>query len=75
MGKKMTVSRKDILASSVDDFVDQRILSYDEICSFDNDDIESLKAVGAFSNKVFFKPFDPKLQPDLASSSWVCFLG
>lgn len=39
----MSISRKDILKSSGDDFIDQRILSYDEICSFNDDDIESLK--------------------------------
>lgn len=75
MGKKMNVSRKDILASSGADFIDQRILSYDEICSFDDDDIKSLKTVGTFSNEVFFKPFDPKSQPDLASLSWLYFSG
>lgn len=77
MGKKMIVSRKNILASTDDDFIDQRILSikYDEICSFDDDNIESLKTVGTFSNESLFKPFDLKYQPDFASSSWVCFPG
>lgn len=54
MGKKMTVYHKDFLASTEDDFIDQRILSYDEISSFNDDDIKSLKMVGAFSNEVVF---------------------
>lgn len=34
-----------------------------------------MKTVGTFSNEVFFKPFDPKSQPDLASLSWLYFSG
>ena len=71
----MTISHNNIITSIEDDFVDHRILSYEEIFFFDDNDIESLKTVGSFSNEVVFKPFDLKHQPDFASSSWVCFLG
>ena len=71
----MTLFRKNILAPFEDDFVDQKILSYNEICSFDDDDNESLKSVGAFSKDVVFKPFNVKSQPDFISSSWICFPG
>ena len=73
MCKKMTLSRKNILAPSEDDFFYQKILSYDEICSFDDDDIELLKSDEAFSNDDVFKPFNKKYQPDFVSSCWVCF--
>ena len=69
MGKKIIVSHKNMLAYTKDDFVDQSILSYDKIYSFDDDDIESLKTVGTFSTEVVFKPFDLKHQTDFASLS------
>lgn len=69
----MTLSHKNIIAPSEDKFVDQKILSYDKICSFDEDDIESLKSVDTFSNDAVFKPFNSKYQPDFVSTSWVFF--
>ena len=74
MGKKMTLSCNNIFfIPSEDDFVDQKILSYYEICSFDDNCIQSLKSVSAFSESSLFKPFIAKYQPDFISSSWVCF--
>ena len=73
MVKKMTISHKNILPPHKDDFVDQNILSHDEIFSFDEDDIESLKYTDAFSNDATLKPCNLKYQPDFISSYWVCF--
>lgn len=39
MAKKMTLSRKNIIGLPEDDFIDQKFLSYDEICSFDDGDL------------------------------------
>ena len=45
MGKKMTLSHKKILGLPEDSFIDQGVFSYDEAWSFDDGDIESLKAI------------------------------
>ena len=67
MGRKMVVSRKNILDLPKDDFIDQGIISYEETCSFGDGDIESLRLSGAFPSKVVFRPFDPFIQPDYVS--------
>lgn len=74
MGKKVIRSKKSIIVVPNDDFVDQKALSYEETCSFDDNDTESLKSVGDFSTCAVFRPFDSKIQPDIVSSSWVFFL-
>lgn len=74
MVRKIVVSLKNILALSDDDFIDQGILSYEETCSFGDDDIESLGLNGAFPSKVVFRPFDPLIQLEFVSPTWVCFL-
>ena len=56
----MTLSHQNILAPLADSFITHTILPYDEICSFDEDDVESLKLVGAFFEDAIFKPFNPK---------------
>ena len=73
MVRKMAVSRKNILALPDDDFIAQEILSYEETCSFDDDDIESLGVNGAFPHEDFFRLFDPLIQPDFVFTTWVCF--
>ena len=52
----MNVSRKNILALLEDDFIDQGILSYEEMCSFGDDDIESLRLNGSFPPKAVLGP-------------------
>ena len=69
----MVVSRKSILALPDDDFTDQWIISYKETCSFSDDDIESLRLNGAFPPKAAFRPFNPLIQPNFISPTWVCF--
>ncbi|MFS7968485.1 hypothetical protein Hanom_Chr09g00798021 [Helianthus anomalus] len=44
-----------------------------EICSFDNADIATLRASGAFSNKAIIRPFDRTLRSDVSSGEWICF--
>ena len=73
MGRKIHFSRKSILALPDDDFIDQVILSYEETCSFGDDDIESLRLNGAFPPDEFLRPFDPLIQPDFVSPMWMCF--
>lgn len=58
MSKKILHSHASILAPSKDDFVDQKLLAYEETCSFNNDDNVSLKANGAFLADTIFKSFD-----------------
>lgn len=73
MGRKIVVSRKNILALPDDDITDQGIPSYEESCSFGDDEIESLRLKGAFPPKAIVRPFDPLIQPDFVSLTWVCF--
>ena len=44
----MLHSRASIVALSDDDFIDQKILAYNETCSFDEEDIGFLKSNEAF---------------------------
>lgn len=48
MGKKATRSHASITVTSENNFIEQGILTYDEVCSFDYEDIQSLKADKAF---------------------------
>lgn len=73
MGKKVLRSHISILAPFEEDFVDQKLLDYEETCSFNNYDIRSLKANGDFSTSTIFKPFDALFQPNVISPTWVCF--
>ncbi|KAJ0807740.1 hypothetical protein HanOQP8_Chr00c002g0684171 [Helianthus annuus] len=45
-----------------------------EICSFNNADIATLKDSGAFPAGVVIRPFDREVQSDASSNEWVCFL-
>ena len=58
MGKNIYCSRTSILAPSDEDFVDQKLLIYEETNSFDDDAIESLKTSEGFPANTVFKPFD-----------------
>lgn len=58
MGEKVFRSRGSIIALPKEGFIDQKILLYEETCSFDNKDIGSLKANVTFSSNAIFKPFD-----------------
>ena len=48
MGKKATRSRPSIIAITDDDFVDPKVLSYEETCSIDDNNIKVMKSIGAF---------------------------
>ena len=74
MAKKSSCSRVSIVSSPENDFSDQAILSYDEVCSFNDEDMESLKAIGAFPFDVVFWPFEATVEPDFGSPTWVCFI-
>lgn len=74
MGKKVFRSHASIIALPDDDFIDQKIMSYDETCSFDNEDIESLKSNGDFPFDATFKSFDALDQLDFISPTWIFFL-
>ena len=49
-----------------DDFVDQKILSYEETCTFVDDCIEALKSAETF-------PASTILEPLFEGSSWISF--
>ena len=61
MGKKAIHSRANITAPPENDFVDQRILAHDEVCSFNDEDMQYLKANRAFLSDVIFRSFDPSI--------------
>ncbi|MFS8017842.1 hypothetical protein Hanom_Chr15g01385151 [Helianthus anomalus] len=44
-----------------------------EVCSFDNADIASLQASGAFPAGAIIYPFDREVRSDFCSDEWVCF--
>lgn len=73
MGKMTLLSRARVLTLPDEDFFDQKILTYEETCSFDDNDIESLKTGGAFPAETIFKPFNAHAQPNFVSHTWVCF--
>ena len=73
MVKKTSRSRASVVTSPENDFSDQAILSYDEVFSFDDEYMESLKAIGDFPSDVVFRPFDATVQLDFVSPMWVCF--
>lgn len=73
MGKKITRSCTAITTPPENDFVHQGILDHDEVCSIEDEDMKSLKANGAFPSDRIFRSFDPSIQLDFVSSSWVCF--
>ncbi|MFS8034062.1 hypothetical protein Hanom_Chr17g01576771 [Helianthus anomalus] len=62
-------------AESTETFVNQNLLKKHEkeICSFDNADIATLKASGAFSDKAVIRAFDRTVQSHVSSSEWICF--
>ncbi|MFS7943974.1 hypothetical protein Hanom_Chr06g00506561 [Helianthus anomalus] len=45
-----------------------------EVCPFDNADIATLRASGAFPVDAIIPPFDREVQSDVSSDEWVCFL-
>lgn len=73
IGKKIARSRVSITAPSDNDFINQKILTYNETWSFDYEDIGSLRANEAFPTDTIFKPYDASIQLDFVSPSWVCF--
>ena len=73
MVKKGARSRANIIAILDDDFVDLKILSYEETYTFDDNSIEALNSFGTFPADTVFKPFDVRIQPYFISSIWVCF--
>lgn len=73
MGKKALLSRASIIAPFDEDFIDEKILCFEEICSFDNEEIKPLKENEAFPSGTFFKYFDALVQPNFISPSWLSF--
>ena len=64
MGRKALRSRFSIIVLPEEDFIDQKLLSYEETCSFNNENIVSLKANVAFPSDTIFetsKNFRPKI--------------
>ena len=55
------------------DFVDQKLLVSDEVCSFTATDIENLMQKGVFPSGVEIMPSDSQLQSDFISRTWVAF--
>ncbi|KAL6550642.1 hypothetical protein OROMI_021130 [Orobanche minor] len=73
MRKKIVRPFRNILVSSVDDFIDQMIIIGDIVCSFNNDDIRKWIDLKVFPSSTIFKLFDSKLHPDFMSHTWLCF--
>ena len=71
MGKKITRSQSTKQDSS--DFVDQKLLASDEVCSFGAIHIENLIQKGVFPSGVEIMPSDSQLQSDFISRTWVAF--
>lgn len=67
MGMKSTRSHGIIIAIPRDDFTDQKILSYEETCTFNDDDIEVLNLSETFPIGNVFKAFDARIQIDFIS--------
>ena len=65
MGKKITRSQSTKQDSS--DFVDQKLLASDEVCSFGATDIEDLIQKGVFPSRV-------EIMPEVVSWSLTLFL-
>lgn len=63
MGKKIVCFRASISAPSDNDFADQKLLIYNETCSFDDEDIGFLKFNGSFPIDTIFRPYDALIQP------------
>lgn len=71
-GKRTTRSHTNVIVVPDDDFVDHKALSYEENCTFDDNDIKDMKSDGAFPIGTVFRSFDARIQPDFVSSSWLC---
>ena len=71
MGKKLTRSQSN--KQDGPDFVDQKLLASDEVCSFGAMDIECLIQKGVFPSGVEIMPSDSQLQSDFISQTWVAF--
>jgi hypothetical protein len=69
MGKKITRANK----RDDSDFVDQKLLASDEVCSFEATDIEDLLHKGVFPSGVEIMPPNSLLQSDFISRTWVAF--
>lgn len=61
MGKQIVLCRSSITAPPENVFVDQGLLAHDKVCSFNDDDMKSLKANGAFPSDIIFRSFDPSI--------------
>ena len=73
MGKKIVHSCASITAPPENDLFDQGLLARDEVCSFNDDDMQYLKTNGTFPSDTILRSFDLSVQPDFVSPSWVCF--
>ena len=73
MGKKISRSQTNIVASSLPDFTDQQILSSEEPSSYTQDDITKLLQSDAYPEGVIIKGPDPSLKEDLISPNWIAF--
>ena len=71
IGKKITRSQSN--KQDVSDFVDQKLLASDEVCSFGATDIEDLIQKGVFPSGVEIMPPNSQLQSDFISRTWVAF--
>ena len=71
MGKKITRSQSN--KQDVSDFVDQKLLASDEVCSIGVTDIEDLIQKGVFPSGVEIMPPNSQLQSDFISRTWVAF--
>ena len=69
----MVRSRASIISHFDDNFIDQKLFTYSETCSFNNEDIRLLKSNEVFNVDMIFRPFDASIQQDVVSSSWICF--
>ncbi|CAI9271087.1 unnamed protein product [Lactuca saligna] len=61
MGRRATCSRASITAPNENEFVDRGILTYDEVCSFDDEDTSFLRTGRAFPFEVVFRSFEASI--------------
>lgn len=73
MFKKSIRSRFNIILVLDEDFKDYKILSYEETCTFNDNDIEVVISAGTFHTDTIFRDFNAWIQPDFVSPSLVCF--
>ena len=73
MEKKITRSQTTDVVSSLEEFIDQKILGPEETSSYTRDDITRLLQSDAFPGEAIIKGPDPMLKADLISPNWIAF--